>query len=103
MIGARNDGRPFWTWPTVILCAFFAEVVPVIPGLPAPALAASTVSAESAPASADLDRTILPFLAPQKAPPSAPIFGLQKEGNWKAAAAEIPRLKDKLLIGEVLA
>ncbi len=103
MIGARNDGRPFWTWPTVILCAFLAEVVPVIPGLPAPALAASTVSADSSSAAADLDRSIPTVLEPLEASRYVAIFGLQEEGNWKAADGEIAHLKDKLLMGEVLA
>jgi soluble lytic murein transglycosylase len=80
-----------------------------MPGLPTKALAASTPTVEPvtvlAPAS-DAGSDVPGFptvLSPVDASRYASIFTLQEEGSWKAADGQIDQLKDKTLLGEVLA
>jgi soluble lytic murein transglycosylase len=109
MTGAQNDGRPIRTWSTVILCAFSTGLLSGVPGLPEKALAASTALVEpvtvSAPTpDAGSDAPGFPsVLSPIDAARYASIFAFQEEGNWKAADGQIDQLKDKTLLGDVLA
>jgi soluble lytic murein transglycosylase len=106
MIGTRNGGRLTKTWPSVILSALVAGVVPTLLGLPSSAYAATSVSSEitvSRSPALEADLSIPTVLSTLDASRYAAIFALQEEGNWKAADAQIPLLKDKTLLGEVLA
>ncbi|MEA2756509.1 MAG: soluble lytic murein transglycosylase [Aliidongia sp.] len=93
----------------VIPFAFSVSLALAISGPPETAFAASVSSSEpattSAPASAaGLDAPNLPtVLSTLDASRYAAIFALQEEGNWKAADGQIDQLKDKSLLGEVLA
>ena len=83
----------------MILCAFLAGVVPVLPGLSTQALAADAATFGAA----DAEPSIPAVLGALDASRYAAIFALQEEGSWKPADAEIVLLKDKVLLGEVLA
>jgi soluble lytic murein transglycosylase len=83
----------------VILCAFLTGVVPVLPGLSAQALAAEAATLGTA----DAELSIPAVLGTLDTSRYAAIFTLQEEGSWKPADAEIALLKDKVLLGEVLA
>ena len=93
-----------------MLCAFSAGLALGYPGLPLKALAATQPSVgpatatAPAPPSAGVDVPNIPtVLGTLDASRYAAIFALQGEGNWKAADAQIELLKDKTLLGTVLA
>lgn len=109
MTGAHNDDHPTWAWSVVILCAVSVSLAFGLSGSPELAFAASVSSAESAttfaPAAiAGFDAPDIPtVLSTLDASHYAAIFALQEEDNWKAADGQIEQLKDKSLLGEVLA
>ena len=92
-----------------MFCAFSAGLVLGIPGLPTKAHATQAPIVESnipsapAPAAGSDIPDIPTVLSRLDASRYAAIFALQEEGNWKAADAQIEQLKDKTLLGEVLA
>lgn len=104
MTGARDDGRPFRTWPAAVLLALIAGAscgaqagAEVTQATPAPPQA----RAQTADAGAALG--IPRILSPLDASRYAAIFALQEEASWAAADAEIAALQDKSLLGAVLA
>src|SRR6201996_6836192 len=110
MTGTHIDGRPNRTWSKVMLCAFSAGLALGFPWLPMKAFATTLSSVRPATASAPagspagVDIPNIPtVLAGLDASRYAAIFALQAAGNWQASDAQIELLKDKTLLGRVLA
>ncbi|HVJ54382.1 MAG TPA: transglycosylase SLT domain-containing protein [Aliidongia sp.] len=99
MIGARHKDRPVRTWSKAILCAIFSGGISVVPNLSASAHAAEATSQNVV----DAALSIPTVLGSADAARYAAIFTYQDQANWKAADAEIALLKDKVLLGSVLA
>src|SRR6202042_431715 len=98
------------TWTKAMLCAFSAGFGLGFPGRPKKTLSARLPRVGSATATGPAKPTarghipnIPTVLAGLDASRYAAIFALQEEGNWKASDAQIELLKDKTLLGSVLA